>query len=346
MNPLASIEPIVQNLGFSHYGYSAITAPLTWDRYVQWIENNYHGEMDYLKKHLEIKRDLKNINATVSSIISLAHPYRSLTSEGGAEFPFQHLNVALYAQDTDYHFWLRDKLNAVVAELKVLYPDDFFMTSTDSFPILERDFSYQNRLGWIGKNSCLIHPKKGSLFLLGNIVTSARLENGLLDPLPDFCGTCTRCMDECPTSAINTDKTIDSKKCISYWTIEAKETPPLELAAKFKGHFFGCDICQTVCPWNQKVFKNSSAFQGKMAAPDNEKLAEELRFVLTSSGKQLLKKLHGTPLMRSGQRGLKRNAMIVAANLKLVDLRTDIQPYTEHAELKEIATWCLSQLDS
>lgn len=343
MKPLADVEDLIYQLGFSHYGYSAITEPLSWDRYIQWIESNYHGEMDYLKRHLEIKRDLKNIQSSVTSIISLAHPYRALHEE--TEFPFQHLKTAMYAQGSDYHFWLRERLEAIVTRLKELHPNEFFMSSTDSFPIMERDFSYQNRLGWIGKNSCLIHPKEGSLFLLGNIVTSANLgQNQHLDPLPDFCGTCTRCIDECPTSAIGQDKTINSTKCISYWTIESKNNPPLELATKFKGLFFGCDICQTVCPWNQKILKRSEPYQKRQEQITEEGLATELRLVLKSSGKQLLKILHGTPLVRAGQRGLKRNAMIVIANLKLKTLSEDVRPYLEHEELKEIAAWCLDEL--
>lgn len=345
MNPLSGIEQSITNLGFSHYGYSAITTPLSWNHYAGWIENNYHGEMDYLKRHIEIKKDLKNIQSSVRSIISLAHPYRTLNEKN--EFPFKSLKVALYAQDQDYHFWLRAKLESVVTDLKALYPNDFFMTSTDSFPIMERDFSYQNRLGWIGKNSCLIHPKEGSLFLLGNIVTSVDLGNENLDPLPDFCGKCTRCIDECPTSAIHKDKTIESTKCISYWTIESKNNPPPELAARFQGHFFGCDICQTVCPWNQKVFKRSTAFQERTQTTSvTPELINELRFVLTTSGKQLLKTLHGTPLVRSGQRGLKRNAMIVIANLKITELKNEVIAFQDHDELKEISSWCLSYLDS
>lgn len=343
MNPLAAIESTIRDLGFSHYGCGAITTPLSWDRYIHWIENNYHGEMDYLKRHREIKRDLKNIQASATSIISLAHPYRAL--QENTTFPFQHLKTAMYAQDTDYHFWLRQKLESLVERLKEIYPDDFFMASTDSFPIMERDFSYQNRLGWIGKNSCLIHPKEGSLFLLGNIVTSVDLSHGEdLDPLPDFCGKCTRCIDECPTSAISHDKTINSTKCISYWTIESKMNPPLELATKFKGLFFGCDICQTVCPWNQKILKRSQPYQKLLENINEEGLTKELRLVLTSSGKQLLKLLHGTPLVRAGQRGLKRNAMIVIANLKLKTLIDDVRPFLEHDELKDIAHWCLSEL--
>jgi epoxyqueuosine reductase len=340
MTPLNDVEELITGLGFSHFGYSATTKPLGWNHYFSWIENNYHGEMDYLKKHLEIKKDLKNIHSTIRSIISLAHPYRSLTETN--EFPFKALKTALYAQDKDYHFWLRAKLETIIQTLKQTHPDDFFMASTDSFPILERDFSYQNRLGWIGKNSCLIHPKEGSLFLLGNIVTSVELAGKDLDPLPDFCGTCTRCIDQCPTSAIHTDRTLDSKKCISYWTIESKTTPPLNLAAKFQGHFFGCDICQTVCPWNQKVFKKSIVVQRQ--EPSQDELVKELRTILTSSGKQLLKVLIGTPLLRSGHKGLKRNALIVIANLKLKDLKPEVEAYRDHKDLRELAEWCLNEI--
>lgn len=341
MSSLPAIEELILNLGFSHFGYSANTKPLAWEHYSNWIEKNYHGEMDYLKRHLEIKRDLKNIQSSARSIISLAHPYRALTETN--DFPLKSLKVALYAQDSDYHFWLREKLERIVSELKTHYPNDFFMASTDSFPILERDFSYQNRLGWIGKNSCLIHPTAGSLFLLGNIVTSVDLTTPTLEPLPDFCGTCTRCIDQCPTKAINNDRTLDAKKCISYWTIESKTNPPPELAKNFQGHFFGCDICQTACPWNQKVFKRS--LLNEKAPPSNEDLIQDLKTILNSSGKQLLKIFKDTPLVRSGPRGLKRNALIVVANLKLKELIPDVQAFTNHKELKDLAHWCLKELE-
>lgn len=345
MNPLAAVEDLIHQLGFSHYGGSAITKPLSWDRYIHWIENNYHGEMDYLKRHLEIKRDLKNIQSAATSIISLAHPYRMLQKE--PLFPFQHLKTAMYAHDTDYHFWLRQKLESLVSRLRELHPNDFFMASTDSFPIMERDFSYQNRLGWIGKNSCVIHPQEGSLFLLGNIITSVDLNpSAAWDPLPDFCGKCTRCIDECPTSAINHDKTLNSTKCISYWTIESKLIPPLDLASQFQGRFFGCDICQTVCPWNQKILKRSEAYQKHQRKIDDDGLVYELRLILKSSGKQLLKMLKGTPLVRAGHRGLKRNALIVIANLKLKTLADDVHPYLEHEELNELAQWCLNEISN
>src|SRR5690606_18939879 len=139
-------------------------------------------------------------------------------------------------------------------DLERSFPKESFRAFTDSAPLLERDLAHHAGMGWFGKNSCLIHPRKGSFFLLGEIVTSLQLQ-GPSTPPPDFCGTCRRCIDACPTQAISEDRSLDAGRCISYWTIEAKKPPPDELRNSFQQWFFGCDICQDVCPENQKLLK-------------------------------------------------------------------------------------------
>lgn len=339
--PLIFLEKNIKDLGFSGMGYAPSTKPLSFQKYQQWINDQNFGEMIYLKNHLAKKNNLKNIDPKINSIFSLTHPYRILTKEN--QSPFQHLKIAMYAQDLDYHDWLKEKLNSLCKLLLQFFPTEFFLPVTDIYPILERDFAFQTEQGWIGKNSCLIHPEKGSLFLIGNILSSLQFPNPKLKTVHDFCGKCQACIQACPTQAIQNDKTLQSDLCISYWTIESKNIPPEPIRKKMGSHFFGCDICQTVCPWNQKTLKNLLINNTQAVEVSNE-LISELRFVLTASNEQINIKTKNTALSRSKSFGLKRNALIVIANLKISELKTEVEKLKNDEKLAELSEWTLSEL--
>jgi epoxyqueuosine reductase len=260
-------------------------------------------------------------------------------------FPLNNARISLYAQGYDYHHWFKEKLQNICDELKVLLPDEEFLPMTDSSPVLERDLAYRAGIGWVGKNTCVIHPKGGSLFFIGEIYSSITfsLES---KPAHDFCGTCTRCIDICPTGALTEARKLDARKCISYLTIESREVPPQELREKMGDWFFGCDLCQTTCPWNQKAFKNQlSIEQLESKSPEEEqRLEEELRWILTTSGKQIERSFQGTALARAGGFGLKRNALIVAANRGISTLAPEVENLRHHPKLGELATWALFRL--
>lgn len=337
---LSFIEPMATSMGFNGVGFQPTTLPLSFAKYQNWIANDFHGEMLYLKNHLPKKENLKQINPQINSILSLTHPYRILTNDNTPVF--SSLKIALYAQDKDYHDWLKKKLELLITELQKQFPNEFFFPATDIFPILERDFAYQNRQGWIGKNSCLIKQNSGSLFLIGNILSSLSLPVSESAPIHDFCGKCTKCIDACPTQAITTERTLDAKKCISYWTIEAKQIAPKELRPQFTDHFFGCDICQTVCPWNGKVLQ--TLHNEKPIPESTENLIAELKFILTASPEELKRKTKETALSRSKAFGLKRNALIIIGNLKIKELKTEVISLKETAALTELVTWTLAEL--
>ncbi len=332
---LSFLKDKILDLGFNSCGYSTVTRPLNYEKYKQWLEKGFHGEMLYLQKHLQIKQNLQEINPQIKSIFSLTHPYRILSKKNKNTALNSSLKIALYAQDEDYHHWLIGKLEVLIKELQVLFPNDFFKATTDSFPILERDFAYQNGLGWIGKNSCLIHPKRGSYFLIGNILSSLHLRSEAPAPIHDFCGRCNKCVEACPTSAIQEGRTLDAKRCISYWTIESKSIAPDEIKKKIGDHFFGCDICQTVCPWNQKI---------GIPTTTNDLLASDLRSILEASDKQLKEKFKKTALTRSKAFGLKRNALITIANLKIDELRPEVEGLLRDAKLGSLAAWTLAEM--
>jgi epoxyqueuosine reductase len=330
-------------LGFSHFGLATVEKPLSFSHYQSWLDHDYHGDMEYLKKQAPQKENPQVAWAQAQSAFVFAAPY--LPHPEGPAF-FKAARVALYAQGADYHFWFKKKLAEIITTLQVQFPDDTFLALTDSAPLMERDLAYRAGLGWIGKNTCLIHPKEGSLFLLGEILTSLKV-SVTPAPLPDFCGTCQRCVEHCPTQAISQARVLDARKCISYWTIESRKIPPEELRAKFGDWLFGCDVCQTICPWNQKVFGKQMTLAPAETPPLEalQTLQTELRWILNSSGKQIERSLKGSPLLRAGPFGLKRNALIVIANRQIHPLRDEVQKYLSHERLGSLAQWTIQELD-
>ena len=341
-------EVLIKN-GFEHFGWATLSPALSFAHYESWITHGYHGEMSYLERHLPIKKDPEKWLSTrqpsklgsANSAVVVAVPYK-----GGKRLePLKSLKVAGYARSEDYHVWLHDRLAAVVADLKKQFPNEQFLVATDSQPILERDLAHRAGLGWFGKNTCLIDQRRGSFFLLGEIVTTLHLPVAGV-PHPDRCGNCRRCIDACPTQAIVEPRVLDARKCISYWTIESKSVPPSELREKFSDHFFGCDICQDVCPWNQKIVTPTPQDRHVVdEAAQRTDLINELRWVLESSSSTLEKQLEHTPLSRARGFGLKRNAIVVCANLKLTELREPISRYITDSRLGELASWALHEID-
>ncbi len=335
------LDQWVSSRPISHWGQTDLKTPLSLEFYKTWLDQGFHSSMSYLKEHLPKKANPQLLGTQLKSSLIFCFPY--LPHPESYNFPLQDLRVALYARGQDYHLWIKSHLNELSAELKKKFPQDEFLVLTDSGPVMERDLAYRAGLGWIGKNTCLIDRKEGSLFLIGEILTSLPLKS---EPQlePDFCGTCTACIDICPTQAIKAPRLLDAGLCISYWTIESRSVPPESLRRQIGDWFFGCDLCQTVCPWNKKVFKSQLTLELPSERPDSQNLKNELRMILTSSGKALTRLFVGTPLQRAGPFGLKRNAMIVAANLKILDLEKDIEVYQNHEKLGDLATWCLAEL--
>ncbi len=335
----SSLEDLFKQLKFSHWGATALNRPMSIEVYKTWLNSGKHAQMNYLKTQLPIKETPQSFYTFARSSLCFAIPYLPHL-EGPSPLP--KLKTARYSRGKDYHHWFIEKLNLVIKQLQVRYPSEEYLSVTDSAPILERDLASRAGLGWFGKNTCLIHPKHGSFFLLGEILTSLTITHET-SPVPDFCGTCTRCIDACPTQALDHKKSLDSNKCLAFWNIESREVPPEEIRTAMGEWLFGCDICQEVCPWNQKVFKTELAFEKSQIQPSRNEILEELKWILESSNRQIQKRIHGTPLMRAGPFGLKRNALIVAGNIKAVELTSVIAKYIEHPKLKELSIWTLSE---
>jgi epoxyqueuosine reductase len=276
--------------------------------YDDWIANGYAGEMSYLERGAEKRRDSTLPFSGAVSALVIAVNY------GGAE---PDGPVARYARGDDYHDvlvpMLRDIQDWASAELGVTVPGKAY---TDTGPILERDLARKAGLGWFGKNTMLISPTHGSFFFLGVLLLGLELE---VDApfASDHCGTCTRCLEACPTSAFVEPRVMDARKCISYLTIEAKGEIPLELRGKMGGWVYGCDICQSVCPWNVKFSQElaeDSPFRARafIAGKDAVTLATD---ILALDQEQFSAAFRKSPMKRAKLAGLRRNATVVLDHL-------------------------------
>ena len=377
------LESLGKELGFYRLHWIDLKAPLSIEKYRLWLEKGMNGEMKYLSDHLDTKTHpeklLSNLNTQARSIIVGSMPYFPAKNDRS---PFSFLKTAAYSKGKDYHLWLRENLETVAQRLQNYLPEAKFLVGTDALPILERDFGFQAGIGWIGKNTCLIDSENGSLFFIGEILcsvsapatTGEKLTAQTADDKLDFCGTCTRCIDACPTGAIESPRELNAEKCISYWTIEAKTVPPVDIRKKMDGWFFGCDICQTVCPWNRKKFGEallqanekkfakenftsvtdsvSGSATDSITASDlrphhsdlRSQMLQSFKFILESSGKNLTKLVHETPLNRARPRGLKRNALLGIAHYNLTELSETVSHYQKDEHLGELAKWVSGEL--
>lgn len=214
-------------------------------RLESWLKSGFHGQMSYMENHFDKRLDPTLLVPGAQSVISLTYNY--FPKEFQREDSYK---LSKYAYGEDYHLVVKDKLRDLVASMQERLGSFHARVFTDSAPIMERSWAQRSGLGWIGKHSLLISKSKGSYFFLAEIITDLELEADV--PFStDHCGTCTRCVDACPTEAIIPDKTVDASKCISYFTIELKDEIPGKFQEKFEDWMFGCDICLDVCPWNR-----------------------------------------------------------------------------------------------
>ncbi len=301
-------------LGFLLVGVTTPDPPAHFGLFQTWLQADRHGEMAYLasQKSLERRADPRQILPECKSILVLAVPYQPARPPAAASEPFSGL-VAAYAWGQDYHDVLAGRLQALVhfieARLGRPVPNRWY---TDSGPLLERELAQRAGLGWIGKNSCLIHPRHGSYFLLAEILLGVELDCEAADNgvAADHCGTCRRCIEACPTDCILPDRTIDAPRCISYLTIELRGPIPTELRKPIGNWAFGCDICQQVCPWNRFA---SSAGDAAFV-PSGAGKTIDLLAVLALSPEQFNQRFKGSPVKRARRRGFLRNAAVALAN--------------------------------
>ena len=236
-------------LGFVDCGFSKAEAlPGHAERLRKWLDERRHAGMGYMANHFEKRTDPTRLVEGTRTVISVIHTYYTDRKQTDPEAPV----LSKYAYGTDYHFVMKEKLRALFGFIRSLCPNAEGRIFVDSAPVLDRAWAVRAGLGWIGKNSNLISRKAGSFVFIGEILINLDLPARKV-PENDFCGSCTLCIESCPTEAILPGRTIDANRCISYHTIEHKDPIPEELEGKLENRFFGCDICQDVCPWNRKA---------------------------------------------------------------------------------------------
>lgn len=304
------IQTHAQELGFELVGITPAEQSQTIQRYRQWIENGYAGKMGYLEKHLPLKEDTRRLLQEAKSVISLAMNYYTIdTPKALAEDPSRG-QISRYAWGDDYHDLIRERLLSLVEFIKDTGEKQLkSRVFVDSGPILEREYAQKAKLGWIGKNTNLINWRSGSWYFLAEILVSINLEPEP-EPLRGSCGTCTKCIEACPTDAFIEPNVLDSRLCISYLTIELKDSIPKELRPKMGNLIFGCDICQEVCPWNSKAIPTDEpAYQ-----PRDGNLAPELLTLVNMTQSEFSEKYKGSPIKRTKRRGLLRNVIVAIGN--------------------------------
>lgn len=264
-----------------------------------WLNQNYHGKMGYLANHFDKRLDPRLLVDGAKTVVSLIYnhfPVKEIPS--GPE----DLKLAKYAYGEDYHFVIKDKLKTFLQHLREEIGEIAGRAFVDSAPVMERQWAQKAGLGWQGKNSLLLNRTMGSFFFLAELIIDLEVSP---DPpmVKDYCGTCTRCIDACPTDAIVQAGVVDGSKCISYFTIELKEEIPQEVKGKFENWVFGCDICQDVCPWNR--FSKPHQEQRFLPHPDLAAFTRKDWEEITLETFQ--KVFKNSPLKRAKFDGLKRN---------------------------------------
>ncbi len=304
------IKLVASQLGFSYCGISKAEfleeeAP----RLEQWLKRSYAGKMNYLEKNFDQRLDPRLLVPGAKSVISLVYNYfpkKDLAinaTPGFHQASEDRLKIAKYAYGEDYHFVVKDKLKVFMERIQTKVGELHGRAFVDSAPVHERAWAKKSGLGWIGKNSLLLNRGMGSFFFLAEVILDLALDYD--GPLKDYCGTCTACMDACPTDAIPEPYVVDGSKCISYFTIELKEEIPLEQKGKFENWIFGCDICQDVCPWN----RFSQPHQDPRLDPHSDLAmmkTEDWQEITEEVFQKLFKK---SAVKRAKFSGLKRNIM-------------------------------------
>nr|BAL54647.1 Fe-S cluster binding protein [uncultured Chloroflexota bacterium] len=311
---MASLEEAIKGearrLGFDLAGITTPDPPAHFHLFERWLEAGYHGEMGYLANERSRQRraDPRQILPECRSILVLAMRYPA--SHPPEPRPWAQGQIASYAWGEDYHLVLEKRLQQladfIIAQVGHEIPYRYY---TDSGPILERELAQRAGLGWIGKNSCLIHPRYGSYLLLAELLLGLELQPD--EPFPsDHCGRCTRCLEACPTACILPDRTLDARRCISYLTIENKSAIPLELRTAIGNWIFGCDECQRVCPWNRFADPEGHPALAPQAPQTDQALREELKLDAVAFAERFRRRA----VKRAKRRGYLRNVAVALGN--------------------------------
>ena len=335
-----TIRELARACGFELAGVAAAAPAEDRARYHQWVAAGRAGQMGYLTDHrAALRDDPRRLLPSARSVVCVGKLYQT---------PWPHTTrfddqargwISRYGWGEDYHDLMRrglERFDLLLRERAGAPLES--RICVDTAPLLERSYARLAGLGWIGRNTCLINQQQGSWFFLGELLLSLEIPPDA--PPPDRCGTCTRCIDACPTQAIVPGKGLDATLCISYFTIELRGTIPEGSRAAMGAHVFGCDICQDVCPWNRRApVSGEPAFTPRHFAPPLEELA-------AISEAEFRAMFRGTPVTRSRYRGFLRNVAVAMGNARTEKLRAPLERLADSpdAVVAEHARWALAQM--
>ena len=266
-----------------------------------WLNQNYHGKMAYMANHFDKRLDPRKLVPGAKSVISLMINYFPNQTQVHSDAP----KISKYAYGQDYHDVIRNKLNEYIEKLRALIGDIDGRAFVDSAPVMDKAWAKKSGMGWMGKNTNIINKSNGSFFFIAELITDLELTPDVA--IKDYCGTCTKCIDACPTDALFTPYQIDATKCISYLTIELKDEIPTQFGGKFENWAFGCDICQDVCPWNR--FSKPHQHPELSANKDLMEMTKQDWLEITE---EVFKKVFNeSAVKRSKYEGLKRNIKFI-----------------------------------
>jgi epoxyqueuosine reductase len=334
------IKDEARRLGFELVGISAVTPAPHEQSFAQWLREGFAGKLDYMKRTEHLRRDPHTLVPWAVSIISVGMNYHTSFSRPEPSREPKGW-ISRYAWGDDYHDLMKRRLEALLGRVRELHDGPVEGRAfVDSGPVLERDFAGVAGLGWIGKNTHLISPKKGSWFFLGELFLDLPLVYDR--PLRDRCGKCDLCLKACPTAAFVGPYVLDARRCISYLTIELKGWMPRQLRPLVGNHVFGCDICQEVCPFNVKARSTEElAFRPRPGLH-----APELIPMLSLDEAGFRRRFRGTPVVRAKRRGFLRNVAVALGNIKsreaipaLINALDDEEPM-----VRGHVAWALGQI--
>ncbi len=344
---LDSIREMAVASGFNFIGVTDLEPLAVFSHYEDWLASGFHAGMAYLEnpETLPARREPSRFFPQAESILFL-----------GMRYPVNRIEplpaglrgrVSSYAWGKDYHVVLPPAIQSLIDRLRSYTGTDVpFRSSVDSSPVLEKPLAARAGLGWQGRNSCLIHPEFGSFFFLAGIFTPLPVDSHTV-PVPDRCGSCRRCIEACPTGCIRPDRTIDAGRCLSYLTIENKGAIPRDLRPLMKDWLFGCDVCQSVCPWNTK--QDDSITYPAFLPDDINSRFPDLYTLSLLTDDTFKQKFRNTPFLRAKRKGLLRNAAVVMGNLGNPDAIPVLQRMlmaNPEPLVRSHAAWALGRLGS
>ncbi len=336
------IKEQAQRLGFELVGISPVKLPPHGESFAEWLRRGFSGELEYMKRTEELRRDPHRLIPWAVSLISVGMNYYTPFSRPPA---LQQPKgwISRYAWGDDYHELIKDRLESLLDNIRRIYNAPIEGKAfVDSGPVLERDFAGLAGVGWIGKNTHLISPERGSWFFLGELFVSIPLTYDR--PIPDRCGKCDLCLKACPTGAFAGPYVLDARRCISYLTIELKGFIPRHLRPLIGNHIFGCDICQEICPYNVKARPTEE----KRYAPRKELYTPDLIPLLSLDEEEFRRRFRGSPILRAKRRGLLRNVAVALGNTKNSEAVPALARVLDDREtlVRGHVAWALGQIGS